>query len=74
MYGEESGETGEPQQPIRRKYRKFILRKSERYVKKEENAGKYEYVTELANGYEIPMSKKDAESDGKEGGEKGEPQ
>ena len=24
-YGEESGETGEPQQPIRQKYRKFRL-------------------------------------------------
>ena len=66
MYGEESGETGEPQQPIRRKYRKFILRKSERYVKNEENVGKYEYLMEIANGYEIP---KDEESDGKVGGE-----
>ena len=45
----------------------------ERYVKQEENVGKYEYLMELANGYEIPI-KKDVESDGNEGGVTGEPQ
>ena len=31
-------------------------------------------LMELANGYEIPMIKKDEKSDGKESGETGEPQ
>ena len=62
----------QPGNEIRQKFKKYGLRQMERYVKQEENVGKYEYLRKLANGYEIPM--KDIESDGKEGGVTGEPQ
>ena len=44
------------------------------YMKEGNYIGKNGNSTELANGYEIPMIKKDVESDGKQGGETGEPQ
>ena len=59
--GEDDGVTIEAQQ---RKFKKYGLRQKERYVK--ENAGKYKYLMKLAKTYgcEIPMIKKDVESDG----------
>ena len=44
----------------------------ERYVK-QEDFSKYEYLMELGNGYESP-TKKDIESNRKEGDETGKPQ
>ena len=71
----EGGETGKPQgNGIQQKYRKYRLRKMENNYMKEENyIGKNGNLMKLANGYKILM-KKDVESDGKEGGETGEPQ
>ena len=64
----------QPGNEIRRKLKKYGLRQKERYVK--ENAGKYKHLMKLAKTYgcEIPMIKKEVESDGNEGGGSEEPQ
>ena len=60
---------------IRRKYKKHgISGNMVNYVKKEENAGKDEYLIEPGDENKIDTIKKDIGSDGEEGGDTGEPQ
>ena len=46
-YGEESVETGGPQQPVRQKFGKFGLKKIERDMKEGKNTGKIKNLTVL---------------------------
>ena len=54
-YGKESGETGEPQHPIRPKYRKFGLRNMEKSIKEGKYTGKIKNLTETGNENENKM-------------------
>jgi len=75
--GEEGGDTGAPQWQkcgkLERKYKKYGLKKMERYVKEKENAGKIKNRMETCNQNKVKLMKTDGESNGEKGGDKRAP-